>query len=571
MASDGNLNFDTRINTRDLDKELAKVRQQISKSIPDNAFDNLKNAFESSIKEVKNFKAEMGAMSDDGIFRYDALNDAQKKYYDDMLAGVASIEKQFNAVESGITLADKATRRFRALLVSMGVGILITALTGLISKLWEVGKALAGIEDQSKRFSRTLRVELTKPIDYQKEQLKTVSSLTSAYQDMQIQQSEIFNSVSYGFYKQTSALKAMGAQAYETYKDIFDAAGISREEVIKLAQTEDGLKTTLEQTSTAENAFTDNVLKNNDAISANIINIKSWRDEYEQGYKNFEKGVKGTVAGFSFGGIFGDSLENDVKSLDALEDKLKGLMAKEKNLQAQRAGASGERKVQIQEQLNLIDNEKNATQELITQQQESMRSYLEAAQIATAAFGSAAEAFGQALGEGSGIDEAFKSFGRMMVQSAIQAYSGVADQLIAWGTLALLEPSIARNMGITGSGGQLVAQGLAMKITAGILKGMLHYADGGIVKGRKSAGDNIPILATAGEIVLNNAMTKNLAGKLENGAGGVNIIINNNTDSDVSAGQNENGDILVMIENKVLETMGSRKGQTIIKNAGIGA
>jgi len=42
-----------------------------------------------------------------------------------------------------------------------------------------------------------------------------------------------------------------------------------------------------------------------------------------------------------------------------------------------------------------------------------------------------------------------------------------------------------------------------------------HFADGGIVPGRKSDGDVQHVLATAGEVILNEAQQKNVAGKLE--------------------------------------------------------
>lgn len=51
------------------------------------------------------------------------------------------------------------------------------------------------------------------------------------------------------------------------------------------------------------------------------------------------------------------------------------------------------------------------------------------------------------------------------------------------------------------------------------LKGF-GYADGGVVKGNHFAGDAVPIMANAGEIVLNASMTKTLASNLSQGGGG---------------------------------------------------
>ena len=47
------------------------------------------------------------------------------------------------------------------------------------------------------------------------------------------------------------------------------------------------------------------------------------------------------------------------------------------------------------------------------------------------------------------------------------------------------------------------------------------YAEGGVIKGNSYSGDNIPIMANAGEVVLTKAMTNNLAAGIQSqGMGG---------------------------------------------------
>ena len=46
------------------------------------------------------------------------------------------------------------------------------------------------------------------------------------------------------------------------------------------------------------------------------------------------------------------------------------------------------------------------------------------------------------------------------------------------------------------------------------------FAEGGMVKGNSYSGDNIPIMANAGEIVLNRAQTSSIAGQLQGNGGG---------------------------------------------------
>ena len=50
------------------------------------------------------------------------------------------------------------------------------------------------------------------------------------------------------------------------------------------------------------------------------------------------------------------------------------------------------------------------------------------------------------------------------------------------------------------------------------------FADGGIVQGNPSQGDVVPVMATAGELILNQAQQENLAG----GMGGITINIGGN-------------------------------------------
>ena len=60
-----------------------------------------------------------------------------------------------------------------------------------------------------------------------------------------------------------------------------------------------------------------------------------------------------------------------------------------------------------------------------------------------------------------------------------------------------------------------------MATTSASLHSATGYAEGGIIKGNSYSGDNIPIMANAGEVVLTKAMTNNLAAGIQSqGMGG---------------------------------------------------
>ena len=63
----------------------------------------------------------------------------------------------------------------------------------------------------------------------------------------------------------------------------------------------------------------------------------------------------------------------------------------------------------------------------------------------------------------------------------------------------------------------LAAGTAAMATTISTIHSLTGYAQGGIVDGNSYSGDNIPIMANAGEVVLTKAMQANLANQLEGG------------------------------------------------------
>lgn len=180
------------------------------------------------------------------------------------------------------------------------------------------------------------------------------------------------------------------------------------------------------------------------------------------------------------------------------------------------------------------------------------------------------EGFAEALMEGSSFEQAIEGLGKAMVKSAVQVMSSAADQMIALGTLALFAPVAAAAQGATKA---TLAKGLAMKGAAMALKSMVKYESGGVVPGNSYTGDRILARVNSGELIMNQSQQERALAQMERGdaaGGGITVNIINNTDATVSSNMNEAGQLEVFIENKVLTTMGSYKGQKIIQNSGRG-
>jgi len=104
--------------------------------------------------------------------------------------------------------------------------------------------------------------------------------------------------------------------------------------------------------------------------------------------------------------------------------------------------------------------------------------------------------------------------------------AGMVMQSLASIALGFATASAQANTAGTGWGWLAwVAAGLAAMATAiSTVHSLTGFAEGGIVDGSAYSGDNIPIMANAGEVVLTKAMQGNLASSLsENGLNSMNI------------------------------------------------
>ena len=120
----------------------------------------------------------------------------------------------------------------------------------------------------------------------------------------------------------------------------------------------------------------------------------------------------------------------------------------------------------------------------------------------------------------SSIGDAFAS-----IEDPSAKAAGMVMQAIASIALGFATASTNANTAGTGWGwlAWLAAGAAAMATTISTIHSLTGFENGGEIKGNSFSGDNIPIMANAGEVVLTRAMAGNLASQLEGAATNVHV------------------------------------------------
>jgi hypothetical protein len=134
---------------------------------------------------------------------------------------------------------------------------------------------------------------------------------------------------------------------------------------------------------------------------------------------------------------------------------------------------------------------------------------IEQQQKATELAAQAAQNFGAAL---AGLDDpAMKAAGTVM-----QAIANIALSF----SMAATQAS---TLGPYGWIAYMAAGAGALATTISTIHSLTGYAEGGMVKGNTYSGDQIPIMANAGEVVLNKSQQATLAQNLQGGGGNLKV------------------------------------------------
>ena len=129
-------------------------------------------------------------------------------------------------------------------------------------------------------------------------------------------------------------------------------------------------------------------------------------------------------------------------------------------------------------------------------------------------------AFGLAANSVSALGSAFASLDDPGAKAAGTVMQAIASLALSFGQAAVM----AALLGPIGWIAWMGAGVAALATTISTVHQLTGFAQGGIVEGNSFSGDNIPIMANAGEVVLTKAMQGNLASSLQgNGMQNMNI------------------------------------------------
>ena len=129
-------------------------------------------------------------------------------------------------------------------------------------------------------------------------------------------------------------------------------------------------------------------------------------------------------------------------------------------------------------------------------------------------------AFGLAANSVSALGSAFASLDDPGAKAAGTVMQAIASLALSFGQAAVM----AALLGPIGWIAWMSAGVAALATTISTVHQLTGFAQGGIVEGNSFSGDNIPIMANAGEVVLTKAMQGNLASSLQdNGMQNMNI------------------------------------------------
>jgi hypothetical protein len=146
----------------------------------------------------------------------------------------------------------------------------------------------------------------------------------------------------------------------------------------------------------------------------------------------------------------------------------------------------------------------------------------------------------------SSIGDAFNA-----IEDPSAKAAGMVMQAIASIALGFAQAAAAKDTTASGWAwlGWLAAGAAAMATTISTIHSLTGFENGGEIKGNSYSGDNIPIMANAGEVVLTRAMAGNLASQLEGAATNVHV-----------TGE-VHGTKLVLVMNRALKVAG--KGEIV--------
>ena len=186
------------------------------------------------------------------------------------------------------------------------------------------------------------------------------------------------------------------------------------------------------------------------------------------------------------------------------------------------------------------------------------------------AFGNGIEGVAEIIASGTGtLSDVMSGLADTMAGSL----SAIGDALIQAGIAKMVANQLAEI-----NPAYAIAMGMAIKVAAGAIKGLLakigkggNFANGGIVGGASFSGDRMTANVNSGEMIINRKQQAALWDFIRNGSNGggntPNIEIINNTGANIQTETNTDGRSLRILVNQQIERfLGSPAGSRVMMN-----
>lgn len=529
-------------------EELAKLRDEQDAVVEDNSFidywQKIQDEAAAAEEELIQFKAKIAATMKDGIFNANELLPADRAVFDDLVKQyeitaqrVKSVSEVINEEVGSVSYFDKLNEEYQK------------AERDLIEFKARVAATMEGGIFDEKALLESDRAVFNDLVSAYEEAGRRIESVSNAIKTEveEIAETQV----------DVSPFEALQEELSKAHDELLNfktrVAATMKDGLFDEKQLTESARSEFEELTKAYERIAEKIKSINGEIeeSAETTYFQKLKDEYakaEEDLIEFKAIMSDTMAG----GIFNESLLSD-----ADRQKFDELVRVYKEYGEKIESITKDTAKEISKKVDISDTIQSAWRNIAS------------------AFSTGIESFMSMVVQSSvNMSDIMGSLAETMANTL----SAVGDALIQAGLAEKVADALT-----TISPETAIATGVAIKLAAGLIKGMLaniknnagSFATGGIVGGSSYSGDNMIARVNSGEMILNRNQQSALwdfirAGSV-GGLGGINVEVINNAGVDIQTEPSLSGRSMRILINKQIERyLGSPAGGRVMQR-GYGA